>query len=172
MLSCHGSLGPSRSTLNPLCMRWKIRNNIMRATCCHSLNKSVHLTTGALCISQNHSRRVDLRYWTWMMRRRRGLNWWGGCYFRSECIWVAFKYFCNGLFANLFVLYIVTAAIAVAVSAIFTTGEALTVEFKAPWIFTIAIFLVLIRLRLTRRATDWRGNLVLYVRIIEAGRSW
>ena len=51
--------------------------------------------------------------------------------FRPEGVWVSLEDLGNGLFSDEFILDVVAAAIAIAVLAVLSTGEALAVEFEA-----------------------------------------
>lgn len=52
--------------------------------------------------------------------------------FRSESIGIAFKHLSYGLFADLFILNVVTATITIAISAVFSAGKTFTIELEAP----------------------------------------
>ena len=58
---------------------------------------------------------------------------------RSEGIRVAFENLSYGLLANLLVLLVVAATVAVAITTILATRETLAVKLKAPGILAIAI---------------------------------
>lgn len=172
VFSTHDSLRATRCTLYALCMGRCIRSYVERAPY-NTWNKWVHLIVGTSTFTEHHLRSVNL--WDSIMMTGWGWRRYRRCRdFRPESIGVALEHLSYGLLANLFIFDVVAATITVAVSAVFSTGEALTVELEAPWVLAIAIFLILIRLRLIGWPSDWgldRGHWVRDVRIVEACRG-
>jgi hypothetical protein len=66
-----------------------------------------------------------------------------GCNFRSESIGVSFKYLSNGLFPDVLVFDVVAATIAIAVFAILSTREALTIKLEASRVLAVAVLFLL-----------------------------
>lgn len=65
-------------------------------------------------------------------------------YLRAECVRVPLQDLGNGLFPNRLVFYIIAAAIAIAIFAVLSTREALTIELKAARVLAVAVLLWLL----------------------------
>ena len=79
-------------------------------------------------------------------RTRANANRWsrgchGGSDLRSEGVRVTLKDLCDGLLSDWLIFYVVAASIAIAIFAVLSARETLTIELETSWIFAIAILL-------------------------------
>ena len=99
--------------------------------------------------------------------RRRG---WKISYFGPESVGVPLQYDRHGFLPDRFIIDVVAATIAIAISAVIAACEAFAVEFQAPRVLAVATLSAAARLGLREgRGVERRGEIEALLRV---GRRW